>query len=410
MLRAGVLLTGRRVIICGAVLLALQALALAYLVAGAYGVVRQYGPPTVSFVGFYAAGQLAADGHPQFAYDNVFDYETEEALTQPGVPYLPFLYPPVYLLVCWPLALLPFLPAFILFVATTLAIYLVVVRRILDVRGSAWLLPALAFPATIWTVGYGQNSFLTAALLGAGTLLVDRRPAAAGVLFGMLCYKPHFALLVPVALIAGRRWSAIIAATVSIIILFGVSITLFGWETWQAYLRAFFGSATTYNFEVKYSNIFASISPFAASLLLGLSIGHARMVQMAATLAAALLVGWVWSTNATRASRSAVLAAGTLIAVPYALLYDFTIAAIAGSWLFRAGRDSGFLSWEKPLLAAVYLMPLFAFQAGLASHLPFAPLGGVILVVLCGSRAWQEYKGRQRHFPDNRMVEARRRG
>lgn len=189
---SGVLLTSRRVIVCGAVLLVLQALALAYLVAGTYGVVTRYGPTTVSFVGFYAAGQLAVDGHAQFAYDNVFDYEVEESLTQKGVHYLPFLYPPVYLLLCAPLAFLPFLPAFILFVVTTLTIYLVVVRRILDVRGAAWLLPALAFPPTFWTVGYGQNSFLTAALFGAGTLLVDRRPVAAGVLFGMLCYKPHF--------------------------------------------------------------------------------------------------------------------------------------------------------------------------------------------------------------------------
>ena len=404
------LLTNRRIVVCGAVLLALQALALAFLVAGLYGVVPQYGPSTVSFVGFYAAGQLAVDGHAQFAYDDTFDYETEEALTQKGVTYLPFLYPPVYLLLCAPLALLPFLPAFILFAATTLAAYMVVLRRILDARGSAWLVPALAFPATFWTVGYGQNSFLTAALLGAGTLLVDRRPAAAGVLFGMLCYKPNLALLVPVALVAGRRWSAIIAATVSIVILFGLSVTLFGWETWQAYLRAFFGSASTYDFEIEHSNIFASISPFAASRLLGLSNGHARIVQFAAALVAVVLVGWVWSTNATRASRAAMLTAGTLIAVPYALLYDLMIAAIAGAWLIRAGHDSGFMRWEKPWLAAAYIMPLFALQAGLVSHLPFAPLAGIILVVLCGLRAWQEHTGRRGHYPDNAMVGARGRG
>jgi hypothetical protein len=99
-----------------------------------------------------------------------------------------------------------------------------------------------------------------------------------------------------------------------------------------------------------------------------------------------------------------VLAAGTLIAVPYALLYDLMIAAIAGAWLIRAGRDSGFLRWEKPLLATVYQMPLFAFQAGLASHLPFAPLAGVILVLLCGSRAWHEHKGRRGHFRTTRWL------
>ena len=50
--------------------------------------------------------------------------------------------------------------------------------------------------------GTGQNAFLTAALFGGATLLVDRRPVMAGLLFGALCYKPHFGLLVPVALAA----------------------------------------------------------------------------------------------------------------------------------------------------------------------------------------------------------------
>jgi hypothetical protein len=76
-------------------------------------------------------------------------------------------------------------------------------------------------------------------------------------------------------------------------------------------------------FEITNFNIFASLSPFAVARLLGLSIEHARIVQ----LAAALLVAWVWSTNATRGTRAAVLTAGTLIAVPYALLYHLMIAA-----------------------------------------------------------------------------------
>jgi hypothetical protein len=80
-----------------------------------------------------------------------------------------------------------------------------------------------------------------------------------------------------------------------------------------------------------------------------LSIEHARIVQLAATLVAALLVAWVWSTNATRDSRAAVLTAGTLIAVPYALLYDLMIAAIAGAWLIRAALPA-FCAGRNPCL------------------------------------------------------------
>jgi alpha-1,2-mannosyltransferase len=384
-----------RIIVWGGALLALQILVLAFLVAGSYGVVTQYGPSTVSFVSFYAAGQLAADGHPELAYHETSHYETEEALTQQGIHYIPFLYPPVYLLLCAPLALMPFLPALIVFETTTLLFYLIVVQRILAVRGKAWVIPALAFPATIWTIGYGQNAFLTAALLGAGTLLLDGRPAVAGVLLGMLCYKPHFALLVPVALLAGRRWLAIAGATVSVIVLIGLSIAFFGWVTWVEYFRGFFGSAATYEFETESANIFAIISPFAAARLLGLSANYARIVQLGAILAATLLVSWAWKTDTTPASRAAVLAASTLIAVPYALLYDLMVAAIAASWMIRAAHESGFLPLEKAALITVYILPLFALQASLVLHLPFAPLAGAILVWLCGSRAWQEHGNRR---------------
>jgi hypothetical protein len=372
-------------------LLGLQILVFAFLVAGSYGAVQRYGPQTVSFVGFYAAGQLAADGHPQLAYDDTILYENEVDLTQPGIFYTPFLYPPVYLLLCAILALLPFTVAFVIFEAATLPLYLLVLRYILKARGSGWLLPAWGFPATFWTIGYGQNGFLTAALLGAGTLLVDRQPGTAGVLFGMLCYKPHFGLLIPIALVAGRRWKAIIGAAVSAGLLVTLSIALFGWATWQAYMANFFGSTTTYDFEIeRHVNLFASLSPFAAALMLGLSASHARIVQLLATLSVALLVGWVWSKNARLPVRAAVLASGVVVAVPYALLYDFMIASIAGCWLIRAGCEGGFLPREKLALAVVYIMPLFAFQAGIALHIPFGPFAGALLLALCASHAWHE--------------------
>jgi hypothetical protein len=238
---------------------------------------------------------------------------------------------------------------------------------------------------------------LTAALFGAGTLLVDQRPATAGLLFGMLCYKPHFGLLVPIALVAGRRWKAVIGAVASAGLLVTLSVVLFGRTTWQAYLGAFFGSAVTSDFEIeRHVNIFASISPFAAAQLLGLSAGHARIVQLVATLFVALLVGWVWGKNFRLPIRAAVLASGAVVAVPYALLYDLMISAIAGCWLIRAGCEGGFLPREKLALMVVYILPLFAFQTGMALHLPLGPCASALLLLLCASRAWQEHQGRHR--------------
>src|SRR5262249_58736086 len=108
-----------------------------------------------------------------------------------------------------PLAALPYLPAFVAFEAVTLVLCLIVVREIFADRSWSAIFPVLAFPAVFWALGLGQNSFLTASLFGAGTLWIDRRPIVAGVCLGALCYKPHFALLVPLALLAGGHWRAL---------------------------------------------------------------------------------------------------------------------------------------------------------------------------------------------------------
>ena len=64
----------------------------------------------------------------------------------------------------------------------------------------------LAFPAVFLNAAHGQNGFLSAALLGGGLLIMDRRPLLAGVCFGAMAFKPHLALAIPFALIFARRW------------------------------------------------------------------------------------------------------------------------------------------------------------------------------------------------------------
>ena len=73
-------------------------------------------------------------------------------------------------------------------------------------------LSALLAPASLINLLYGQNGFLTAALLVGGIRLAPSRPLSGGVLLGLLAYKPQFGLVVVVALVAARLWRAIFAA------------------------------------------------------------------------------------------------------------------------------------------------------------------------------------------------------
>src|ERR1051325_7734925 len=173
-LRNGAWLTRERVRIGAALLVAIELSFFLFFVAGTHGwIVPLDRPTTTDFASFYAAGALADAGTPQLAYDHTAHLAAEEAATAPGIEYQFFNYPPVYLLICAVLAVMPYLVAFCVFMALTLAAYLLVARRILQDYSGAALLVLLAFPIVFWNIGLGQNAFLTGALFGAATLLVD---------------------------------------------------------------------------------------------------------------------------------------------------------------------------------------------------------------------------------------------
>ena len=85
---------------------------------------------------------------------------------------------------------------------------------------------------------------------------------------------------------------------------------------------------------------------------------------VASTLQGIVMLGviagvyWVWSGNATAASRGAILILGILLFTRYAFIYDYAILAIPLAWLWQHGQTTGWLSLEKPLLLCGWVMPL----------------------------------------------------
>jgi hypothetical protein len=380
----GAALDRDRVLAYCRVLLAVETAGFLFVAAGTYGlIVPLAGPTSTDFVSFYAAGVLADSGTPELAYDQAAHDAAEQRATAAGVEYRFFYYPPVFLLLCAALAHLPYLAAFLLFEVATLALCLIVMRAIVAERGWSAIIPVLAFPAVFWAFGLGQNSFLTAALFGAGSLWIDRRPILAGLCFGALCYKPHFALLVPVALLAGRHWRAFGAALGSAAALCGLSLIAFGWETWQEFLAAAAGSHATY--ASGRINFGGFVTPFGGVLLAGGTPDMAYMAQAVATLGAGLLVAVVWRSGLPLPIRAATLAAATLVAVPVALIYDLMLAAVAATWLVR--DPAGLAGWEKVALAALFVLSMVPPDLAEAWHVPAGPIAALALLALIAARA-----------------------
>jgi alpha-1,2-mannosyltransferase len=385
----GTWLDRRRLVIGAALLLAFELGMFAFLVAGTHGwIVPLDKPTTTDFISFYAAGALANAGTPALAYDHAAHLAAEELVVGAGIGYQYFNYPPVFVLLCAALARLPYLVAFVLFEGVTLLLYLFVARRILGERGAAAPIVLLAFPIVFWNFGLGQNAFLTAALFGAATLLIDRRPVTAGLLFGALCYKPQFGLMIPLALAAAGQWRAVAAAAASAATLVLLSVAVFGIEAWRAFIETVTASPAMYQSGRILFEGMANV--FGGARVLGAEAGLAYALQGIATVGAGIVVVAVWRRRLSLPTRAAVLAAATVVAAPLALLYDLMLAAIAAAWLVRDRNSPAASRWETIVLAAIYLLLLDGRTLGERWHMPVFPLAAIGVLAIAAARAWRE--------------------
>jgi alpha-1,2-mannosyltransferase len=371
-----------------ATILAITEMALfAFCVAGAHGLIVPLDhQSSTDFVSFHAAGALANAGTPWLAYDHVAHQAAEQAAIGISTEYNYFYYPPVFLLICAPLAWLPYLPAFILFQTVGAAACYFALRMIRrDLPPAVFL----AFPGLWWAIGTGQNALLTAALFAAGTALLERRPWLAGMCLGALCYKPHFGLLIPVALIAGGHWRAFLGAAGAALGLVAASLALFGVATWQAFVTAATASGDVYAGQAIFMG--GLTSPYGALMAYGVGREVAFVVQAAVTLLTAAIVALVWRRGfqATLPVRAAVLLAATPIAVPVLMFYDLMLVFVALVWLSRVAPAGGVPKWLTGTAIAVFLGPLLSGNLATNSHWLMAFLTAALAFVVTLAIAWR---------------------
>jgi len=71
--------------------------------------------------------------------------------------------------------------------------------------------------AVVQNIAAGQNGSLSAFFLAGALLTLERRPIVAGVLFGLMTFKPQLALLIAPTLLFGRHWRALIVLAVTVL-------------------------------------------------------------------------------------------------------------------------------------------------------------------------------------------------
>ena len=348
--------------------------------------------PGADFAVFWSASYLALSEGAIQAYHVARHLEVMAAYGPLGVDstsVLPWLYPPTFLLVALPLATLPLAFSYVLFMMASGYAYLRAAGGLVGagspLRGGLWL-PVLASPAVLLSVILGQNSLLTAALAGGAVCLIGRRPVLAGVLIGLLAIKPQLALLIPVALIAGRHMRTLVSAAATAALFAAVSVAICGWETIPAFLRSV-AWARANLVEGTPDGWYGMPSVLAAVQLAGLNPSAAYVVQALAAIAAAGSVAYVWSRTREAPLCAAVLAAAALLATPYVRHYELTWLGIAAAGLVGDGIRHGLSGRERVLLLVVWWLPIFELVNPRLGMPQIGPVVSALLVLVTVRRA-----------------------
>jgi alpha-1,2-mannosyltransferase len=390
-LRSGAWITPERIRLVAAAILCVAAASIVFLLITAHGLVDLQGRPLgTDFSSFYAAGSYVLDGKAQAPYDLARQHAREQAIFGAATPLYSWFYPPFFLFITAPLALLPYGAALVTWQAVTLLLYLLAIRAIiaasprraedaspLRLESRTELLVALAFPAVLVNLGHGQNGFLTAALLGGGLALLNTRPVAAGLLFGLLAYKPQFGLMIPLALAAGAYWRSVAAAAAAVALLAIAATAAFRFDVW----RAFFDSThfmRTVALEGGDLGWYKMQSLFAWARMWDAPIALAYALQALLVAGLGVAVIRLWRSHTAYPVKAACLCIATMLATPFAFDYDMMVLAPAIAFIAADGLDRGFEPWEKTTLAALYLTPLVARSF---AQWTFVPLGVPVMIV-----------------------------
>jgi hypothetical protein len=227
-------------------------------------------------------------------------------------------------------------------------------------------------------------------LFGGAMLCLERkqkcRPWLAGVLIGLLAYKPQFGVLIPLALIADRRWSTIAAAGITIATLIAVSTATLGTTIWHAFFESTKFSQNVILEEgatgwEKIQSLFSALRAW------GFALQPAYAAQLSLGLVLAVSIIWLWRSNAAFDLKASALATASLLATPYVLDYDLMVLAISIAFFLRHCFRHGFQPFEISALAAAWIVPLLSRSVAGVTLIPLGLLAMIALYAITMRRA-----------------------
>ena len=337
------------------------------------------------FAQIWLGGRLALEGRVHEVYSpELFRAAARAAFAAPHVPQI-FSYPPTTLVPAAALALVPYPVALGLWSALQVGLFttalVLATRRFLPAHLAVII--AATSPSLALTLPWGQFGSIIAALMTLGMLLLDRRPALAGVLLGLVVVKPQFGVFVPVALLAGRHWRTFAAASLTVAAVGVMGLVLLGTRAWTDFIEITLpAQAAILSDPSNYLPIAHSIRD--RLVILGMGPAAARVIQAAIACLALGTVVLAFRRQLPPACRLFVLAAATMAALPYVAIYDQAVVALAAMALLAA--SAGLDRSVQALLVVVWASPIVDLWLTLSGLPQIGPFIGPVAVVIVLTR------------------------
>jgi hypothetical protein len=214
----------------------------------------------------------------------------------------------------------------------------------------------------------GQVGAIVAVIFLAAAYFWPDRPLLSGLFIGLLAVKPQLGLLLPFALAAAGRWRTAAVAAGVVTALVAASFLWFGRELWADY--------------VQMTGIFSrflslgpgriaqlALAPYVSLRGVGLPAAAAAIAQGAISLAVLASIVAVFRRNGASLEaggrrdprldlRLALLAAGALLATPYAMSYESPLLVLAVIPLFVRAWRRGWDGLELLAITGLVVTPL----------------------------------------------------
>jgi hypothetical protein len=167
-----------------------------------------------------------------------------------------------------------------------------------------------------------------------------------------MTYKPQFAVLLPVLLLATHRWRQLLAFAASASLFAALSAMVFGFGTWLAFLHH--SSDALQVLSAGGFPYFKMPTVTASFLLLHAPAAAALGAQTVTALAVIVASIVVWRSPAPARLKAVITPSAVLLCPPYAYHYDLAMLAVSGAFFVMEARETGWMSGEKAALAAVW--------------------------------------------------------